>query len=898
MPEITAQLSTALADRYKIESHLGAGGMATVYLAHDVKHDRKVALKVLRQELAAVIGAERFLNEIKVTANLQHPHILPLHDSGTVKDASGTFLYYVMPFVEGETLRDKLDKEKQLGIEEAVDIAKAVGSALDYAHRQGVIHRDIKPENVLIHDEQAMIADFGIALAVSQAGGSRITETGLSIGTPHYMSPEQAMGDRELDARADVYSLGAMLYEMLAGDPPYTGSTAQAIVAKVITEKAPLVTAARDTVPLHIAATIHKALEKLPADRFHSAAEFNAALGNTSLTLPATAMTAAAAPASRRPRRKVLWPTVAAILALVAAIGWFRPSGVTPPPVTRYQMVMAEVQDLITRYGNRLALSPDGRRLVYVGLGAAGGELWLRERDDLEARVLPGTEAATSPFFSPDGQSVGFVTTGAPTEIRVASLMGGPPITVADSGTGLLGGAWSRDGYIYFDGGTPGTGLMRVRATGGSPEVVSTLNTAEGEASHHWPAALPNEKGILMSVAHGTVSQLDQLDIAVLDLQTGEHQILVRGVQGRYVPTGHIIYVTFEGALMAVPFDADRLETTGPPVAMADGVSTRIDGALDLTTSETGTLMYVAGLGGEAPNDLAWVDRNGRASAVDTAWVGQFFTPRISPDQRYLAIAMVGDAARDLWIKQLDDGPEARLTFPAGQDHRPWWTPDGRYVYFVTERGDSRDLYRKRADGIGGAEVVLDLETPVNQAFLTPDGEWLVYRTGRIDNLDIYAKRLTGDTTPMPIANESTINEHTPTLSPDGRWLAYIGDESGRWELYVRPFPNVDDGRWLVSSDGASEPVWANSGREIFYKNAENELVVAEVIPSTTFVVGQKQVLFSLEGYYNYEFHPQYDISSDDQRFLMVRVRDGGVIGDLIVVDNWFTELKARAESQ
>jgi serine/threonine protein kinase len=241
MSEITARLNTAIADRYRIERELGAGGMATVYLAHDVKHERKVALKVLRPELAAVIGAERFLAEIKVTANLQHPHILPLHDSGE----ADSFLYYVMPYVEGETLRDKIEREKQLGVDEAVEIARSVAAALDYAHRHEVVHRDIKPENILIHDGQPMVADFGIALAVSQAGGTRLTETGLSVGTPHYMSPEQAMGDRELDARSDVYSLGAMLYEMLAGEPPYTGPTAQAIVAKVITEKAPPVTAAR-----------------------------------------------------------------------------------------------------------------------------------------------------------------------------------------------------------------------------------------------------------------------------------------------------------------------------------------------------------------------------------------------------------------------------------------------------------------------------------------------------------------------------------------------------------------------------------------------------------------------------------------------------------------------------
>ncbi|MFL5494863.1 MAG: serine/threonine-protein kinase, partial [Gemmatimonadales bacterium] len=274
MHDLLTRLQAAVADRYRLDRELGAGGMATVYLAHDVRHGRPVALKLLRPELAAVIGAERFLAEIRTTANLQHPHILPLFDSG---EADG-FLFYVMPFVEGESLRDRLTREKQLPVGEAVRIASEVASALDYAHRHGVIHRDIKPENILLHDGQALVADFGIALAASRAGSTRMTETGMSLGTPHYMSPEQAMGEREIGPRSDVYALGAVTYEMLAGDPPFLGSTAQAIVAKVITEKAPPLTAARDTVPPAVAAAVHQALAKLPADRFASAAEFASAL--------------------------------------------------------------------------------------------------------------------------------------------------------------------------------------------------------------------------------------------------------------------------------------------------------------------------------------------------------------------------------------------------------------------------------------------------------------------------------------------------------------------------------------------------------------------------------------------------------------------------------------------
>jgi tRNA A-37 threonylcarbamoyl transferase component Bud32 len=339
MPEIIERLTTALSDRYDIDREIGAGGMATVYLAHDVKHDRKVALKVLLPELAAVIGAERFLQEIKVTANLQHPHILQLYDSGE----ADTFLFYVMPFVDGETLRDKLDREKQLAIDEAIEITTSIAAALDYAHRQDVVHRDIKPENILLHDGQAMVADFGIALAVSEAGATRLTETGLSIGTPQYMSPEQAMGDRALDARSDVYSLSAMLYEMLTGDPPYTGSTAQAIVAKVITEKPPEVTAVRDTVPPHVAATIHQALAKLPADRFASASAFAESLKQPGMaSVQATATSMSPQPQTRSIPTWVLAFVALVFLAVGSGLGWvlrpdatvrverFRASGAVP----------------------------------------------------------------------------------------------------------------------------------------------------------------------------------------------------------------------------------------------------------------------------------------------------------------------------------------------------------------------------------------------------------------------------------------------------------------------------------------------------------------------------------------------------------------------------------------
>jgi tRNA A-37 threonylcarbamoyl transferase component Bud32 len=411
LPEILTQLQTALADRYRLERELGQGGMATVYLAEDLKHDRKVAIKVLRPELAAVIGAERFLAEIKTTANLQHPHILPLHDSG---EASG-FLFYVMPYVQGESLRDRLQREKQLPVADAVRIATEVASALDYAHRRGVIHRDIKPENILLHDGSALVADFGIALAASKAGGSRMTETGMSLGTPQYMSPEQAMGERELDPRSDVYALGAMTYEMLTGEPPFSGPTAQAIVAKVMTASPEAVTTLRRTVPANVAAAVHQAIEKLPADRFASAADFAAALQSAAFVSAAGPQRDPPATPARSFNRLLAAVTVASLG--LAAWGLTRQGQAGTPLVydaalpDSAQMAFGAVT-VQTAYGNlirNLSVSSDGRFAVYAAGRGDSTILWYRSLRDATVRPIPGTLGAAGPRISPDGSRVAFL---------------------------------------------------------------------------------------------------------------------------------------------------------------------------------------------------------------------------------------------------------------------------------------------------------------------------------------------------------------------------------------------------------------------------------------------------------------------------------------------------------
>jgi serine/threonine-protein kinase len=885
MTEITSRLSTALADRYRIERRLGEGGMATVYLAQDSKHDRKVALKVLRPELAAVLGAERFVQEIKTTASLQHPNILPLFDSGE----ADSFLYYVMPFVEGETIRDKLNRETQFSVDEAVKIASDVADALDYAHRQNVIHRDIKPENILLHDGRPMVADFGIALAVSAAAGGRMTETGLSLGTPHYMSPEQATAEKDITSRSDIYSLGSVLYEMLTGEPPHSGGSAQAIIMKILSDTPRPVTELRKSVPPHVAAATAKSLEKLAADRFESAARFAQALADPTFSTAVPTTVGVGAVGSRPGHRwqRFVWPVAAVVLAGAALWGWLRPE--PPKPVSRYSMALPEGEALAQTSWARVAISPDGEQMVYSGLTSQGPRLLVRARDQLHATPLPGTEDAVNPFFSPDGNRVGFFTTISPREIKVVSLAGGPPITVVDSLVGLPGATWGTDGYIYFD--AVGIGpLLRVPASGGMPVPIAALDTAQGEQQHNWPDVLPNGRGVIFTINRaGPGFIAANMDIAVLDLSTGKHTVLVRGAYARYAVSGHLVYTTGDGTLMVVPFDQDKLALTGEAIGLVEGLAVGSAGAVDLALSATGTLVYATGAVLNDPEELVWVARDGTAEQIDPGWVGAFSSVALSPDESSLAVTVEGANVSQIWIKQLPSGPFTRLSLEGSINNRARWTPDGRAVTFLSNRSDfgvfASEVYVRRADGSALAERLVDEERPLSEALVSRDGAWLVARTTS-PNQDIVAYPLKSDGVPIPLVTTDA-QEFAPSLSPDGRWLAYTSTESGGPEVYVAPFPNTGEARWAVSTGGGNFPVWARHGRQLFYRSADDELVAVEVIPGPAFAMGQRRVLFSMRPYGG------VDVTEDD-RFVMIRRRGAESASELIVVENFFEELKAK----
>ena len=888
MSDFVARLNAALEGCYAIERELGEGGMATVYVAEDIKHDRKVALKVLKPELAAVVGAERFLAEIKTTANLQHPHILPLFDSGE----ADSFLFYVMPYIEGETLRDRIDREKQLPVDEAVRIATAVAGALQTAHEQGIIHRDIKPANILLSRGEPLIADFGIALAVGAAGGSRLTETGLSMGTPYYMSPEQATGDQHVGPSTDTYALGAVLYEMLTGDPPYMGSTAQAVLGQIIAGETASATKKRASVPENVDAALRCALEKLPADRFTSARDFVRALGDEHFRHgEGTAVGAGA--------RSGLWnwltTTLAATTVVFATTTLLSFLSREPPePVTRFSVRIPEEQAINPDFPD-LDLSRDGSLLVYVGAGDAEQQrLWLRRWDELEAAPIPDTESALRPSISPDGQEVAFRAVGL---IRVVPLLGGGGRTLTDSVSCCP--TWSPDGaWVYYT--NLAGGLSRVPAAGGTPEIVTRVDTAAGDVRHRYPDILPNGMSAVFEVSRG--GNADPR-IHAVDVESGEIRDLIPGRAPIYSVTGHLLFQdATEATLLAASFDAEQREITGAALPVADGLiagGTEV-GAASYAVSQTGGLVYLAS-NSEGLVTPVWVDQEGTAREIDPTWRARgntvYSRPSLSPDGTRLAISIptTDGGTTDLWIKQLDTGPLSRLTFASGLNSSAEWSPQGGALTFVSNRAGGNDLWSTQADGSSTAELLLDRELDIYEAFYSSDGQWLVFREGGVGAGlgDLYAMRPGMDGPPVPLA-ATEFQEYSPALSPDDRWLAYVSNASGRAEVYVRLFPDATSPRWQVSTAGGQAPVWAHGGRELFYRNGANELVSVEVTGSPTDPLGQQEVLFSMADYISSNGHPQYDVSPDDQRIVMLRIDEGESATELILVDNWAEELREQ----
>jgi serine/threonine-protein kinase len=880
MSTISDCLNEVLEGRYRIERKLGEGGMATVYLAADLRHERKVAIKVLKPELAAAVGAERFLSEIKTTASLQHPHILPLHDSG---EADG-YLFYVMPYVEGEALSSRLEREGQLPIDHAVGIARRVAEGLDHAHRHGVIHRDIKPANILLAEGEPLIADFGIAVAVGDVEDQRLTDTGISIGSPYYMSPEQATADGRIGPRSDVFALGCVLYEMLIGVPPFVGGSAQATVLKILTDEVGSISDQRKSVPPNVAAAVSKALEKVPADRFASAEAFAHALADPTFRVP-TNSTAAALGLPRRWTAAVIAMAVAAIpLAFMA--GRALSSG--PDPVLRLGLDLPEGQALVGGTGSRLTIAPDGLSFAYVGEaggGTSGSRLWIRDLRRQGATVLGGTEGAFSPTFSPDGEWVAFLRDAS---VWVVNRDGDAPIMLADDfGTDALSLDWGPDGFIYFGG----RGVFRVAAGGG--EIEQVVPQDEEGRLHFGLRVLPNGEGAIFALGQNETRSENM--VAAADFETTELKVLTSGVAAAYSETGHLLIVRSDGQLDVAPFDQNRLEFTGQIRTVGAGIGIGDWGAVDLAISESGTLLYTTGTQ-EPRRRIAFVDEAGFEKPMEVGWTGPWESVVLSPDEQQLLVGTGFGAVPQLWVRTIDDGQMMRLTIEGDLNRRPVWSDDGKTVTFISQRGEYRAVYRKRADGVGPAEVVLQLPEHVDEADWSPGGEWLVYRTGMSggDGRDIHAWNVGGDSAHIPIAANPAYDEMSPVLSPDGRWLAYESGVSGTAQLYVRSFPNAADFRTQISLDAGRAPVWSDDGTTLFYREgsgAQGRMVAVILETGSTFSVQGRRDLFPTSPYFIVSTASAFDYRDVDRTFVMIRQDESAAQRDLILIRNFDSDL-------
>jgi serine/threonine-protein kinase len=910
---------------FEIDALLGQGGMGEVYRARDTRLKRDVALKVLPDLFAADPDRlARFEREARTLASLNHPSIATAYG---VEEAGGVRAI-VMELVEGPTLADRIT-EGPIPVDEGLSIARRIAEALDAAHEQGVIHRDLKPANIKLRPDGAVkVLDFGLAktlaaspvadLSASPTVSLGATQAGVILGTAAYMAPEQAKG-KPADRRSDVWAFGCVLYEMLTGTRAFGGDDITEVISAVVRLE-PDWKALPADVPVAVRTLLRACLAKDRGKRPDvTTALF--LLNNTAALVerdsPASGGSTAAARrarteaaeirselARRHRRRLSLIGAAAAVLGATGSGGlvWWAMRSAPPPPI-RTEITTAGATALSIGGNDRdIAITPDGSRIIY----RSNEQLLVRALDQLQPTVLSGLGAVRHPFVSPDGQWIGFFD-GVPLLKKVA-ISGGPPVTLglASDGTGPRGGTWGPDGTIIFATNAPATGLQQVGADGGDPHVLTKPDQAQGERDHLWPEFLPDGRAVLFTITAAR-GGLDNAQVAVLDLATGTYKVVVRGGHhAHYVPTGHLVYGA-GGTLRAVAFDRDRLEAVGTPVPILDGVATTAAGGTNMAIAADGTMVYVPGRGvAGAQRSLVWVDRSGREDPVP-APARDYSYPRGSPDGTRIAL-YVGDQEQDIWVWDLTRQTLTRLTFDPAQDSYPVWTPDGRRVIYtsVREAAAAHNLWWQLADGTGTAERLSQGSREQRPTAVSPDGVHLVFHELGTMRRDLMVLRLGSAAANAP--GQPALPEVSPLLqtpfeerngivSPNGRWLAYESDASGRLEIYVRPFPNVSDGQWQLSTTGGARPLWSRNGQELFYVAADGALMSVRVeTTGATWRAGQPAR--ALEGRYftgaTAGFAGRtYDVSPDGRRFLMLKDAGGDEAShNLVVVQHWFEELE------
>jgi Tol biopolymer transport system component len=881
---------------YEVTGPIGHGGMGEVYRARDHRLQRDVALKVLPADLSHDPDRlARFAREARTLAALSHPNIAVIYDLAD----DGERRALVMELIEGATLADRVTRGA-LPIDDAIHVALQIADGLEAAHDQGIIHRDLKPANIKVRpDGTVKVLDFGLAKARLSADVSwdphaptvtsptltspTVTVAGNILGTAAYMSPEQARG-HAVDKRADIWAFGCVLYEMLTGRPAFSGDTTTDVLAAVLNSE-PDWSAVPPALPPSVGRLLRRCLEKNPRNRLRDIGDARLELRSTSTTDPVPP------PAGRetRLRRGLLWFGAGAAVAAAILSIYVRSTGTrerpTPPRPARVVVALPLGVTLALRPGSALALAPDGRRLAYTARKTNGPvQLYMRTLDRYESVVMAGTDDASHPFFSPDGRWVGFFAGG---KLKKVLVDGGAPVPVADVRL-PRGEAWTADDAILV---TPAntTPLSRVPAAGGPLQPFSRLVT--GELSHRWPTVLPNGT-VLFSVWNDT--GWEPARIAAQRPGINEHVVVIERSGGfpRYLPDpagrgGFLVYARSEG-LLAAPFDEQTLKLTAQPVPVVDGVLTNVTGGAHFAVAADGTLAYVAGRSSEADRELVWVTPDGRSTPARRAQMGSSYA--VSPDGRLVArIPTVGP--RSLWIEDLVSGTSTPLT--ESSDHfQAIFSRDGSRI--ASRRGEAADIFIRRVDRRGGEEQLTTSRRAAAPGSFSPGDAQLAYH--EVDPVTLHDIWVIGLPEPGAVRSparpflKTNYSESSPRFSPDGRWIAYQSNESGRFEIYVRSYPDGETVR-QVSTDGGVEPVWPSRGTDLLYRGTGGLMMAAAITLSPEFTVGKPRTLFDASRY-----EPAFDAPADGQRLLLMPLATNEQVPTQIhVVLNFLAELRARA---
>ena len=886
---------------YEIVTPLGAGGMGEVYRARDSKLGRDVALKVMPEAFARDFERMvRFEREAKILASLNHPNIGSIYGL----EESGSKRALMMELIEGRTLAERI-KQSALSLDEALPIAKQIAEALEYAHERGIIHRDLKPSNVKVTlDGQVKVLDFGLAKALegetsaeeqqnSPTLTAAATRTGVLLGTAAYMSPEQARG-KQADRRADIWAFGCVLFEMFTGQRAFNGETVTDTLAAVIRAE-PEWTKLPAATPQRIHELLRRCLQKDPKQRLLDIGEARIAIEKVLSGSDAAETAPGVAPPQPPWRRAMPWAAGILIGSLATALIFWSHSETFPPrPVARLSFAPPAGDSIVP--GQSVAISPDGTELVYRARHEGKIQLYLRRTDRFEASPLPGTQEAQGPFFSPDGQWLGFRSEG---KLKKISLQGGAPVVLCDA-TNPRGASWGADDTIIFSPTFLG-GLMRVSASGGTPQAFTTLDTGNGERSHRWPEILPGGKAIVFNIAQPKdIGYLFGSKIVVERLDTRERKILpIEGSNPRYSPSGHLIFAR-EAGLFALPFDLDRLEVSGLPVLVLDSVRTFSNtGMADFAISRTGSLIFVPGSVYAAEGLLAWVDRKNQTQTLAAPVRGYSF-PHVSPDGQRVAVMIASGTTTDVWVYNVPHGTLTRLTFD-GHSSTPVWMPDGKRITYMTNAGSGGwAILSKAADGSGAEETLLRGQNTIQiPESWSPDGKFLAVTSFAPDKAwSISIVPVEGDRKPRPFVQTAPFPAYDPRFSPDGHWVAYTSEESGRQEVYVQPFTGPG-GKWQVSTEGGARPVWARDGRELFYlmPSTPSKIMSVEISIQPGFSASTPRSVADAPAELPVRFgNGRYDVSADGQRFLFTKAsEENAPPGEVRVILNWSEELKRLA---